>query len=321
MDQEPAVQLQPAIMSTSSEEWQVLIEQANILLQSGFLPEDIKRPAQAVAIILQGRELGIGAMAALQNINIIKGKPTISPQLMLALINRSKQLENMEISDDGNKCTVLMKRYGRSPFTVSFSMEDAAKIKTFEKGAQISLCEKYNWRQMPSVMRRWRAIAAAARIVFPDVILGLYTPEEMGAEVDEDGNIVCLRADRKAQILAEEVALIEMLIPAAHVTKPHVLKMIASKYKVKSIDQLSAEVRKRLYRWLCNEANRCRELIAQINILRKESAILRGEPIPVLEKFPQLSRQQLEDLLIYEQQASLPYTAMESEEKEAAAYD
>ena len=35
-----------------------------MLLTSGFLPQSIKSPEQALAIILQGRELGIGPMAA-----------------------------------------------------------------------------------------------------------------------------------------------------------------------------------------------------------------------------------------------------------------
>ena len=39
-------------------------------------------------------------------------------------------------------------------------------------------------------MYRWRVVAACARTVFPDVILGLYAPEEMGAEVNEEGELL-----------------------------------------------------------------------------------------------------------------------------------
>ncbi len=46
-------------------------------------------------------------------------------------------------------------------------------------------------------MLRWRAVSACARVVFPDIISGLYTAEEMGAEVvlDEDGAMQVVHAD------------------------------------------------------------------------------------------------------------------------------
>src|SRR5262245_54564388 len=186
-----ALQLQTDDMSS----WAVIRQQAEVLVKTGFLPKSITTPEQAMAIILTGRELGIGAMAALNTINVIAGKPTISPQLMLALINRTGELEDMRISDDGQACTVLMQRRGRKPHVETFSMKDAAMMKTTEyiggNKQTISLSEKYNWKQQPAVMRKWRAVAACARIVFPDVILGLYSPEEMGADTDaETGEII-----------------------------------------------------------------------------------------------------------------------------------
>ena len=87
-------------MSPSADEWKIITDQARMLVGTNFLPQSIKTPEQAVAIILQGRELGIPTMAALGTINVIQGKPTISPQLMLALINRSGQLENFSIEND-----------------------------------------------------------------------------------------------------------------------------------------------------------------------------------------------------------------------------
>lgn len=176
-------------------EWGVIREKAAILVKSKFLPKSIETPEQALAIILTGRELGIGDMQALNNINVIQGKPTVPPQLMLALINRTGQLEDMLITDDGQCCAVTMKRRGRQPHSEAFSMKDAALMKTTEyiggEKKTISLSEKYNWKQQPAVMRKWRAVAACARVVFPDVILGLYTPDEMGATMDvETGEVI-----------------------------------------------------------------------------------------------------------------------------------
>ncbi len=167
-------------IATSQSEFEVMKEQAKMLLASGFLPTSIKSPEQAIAVILIGREIGIGTMQALNNITVIQGKPTISPQLMLALIGRSGQLEDIRIkqtsSPDGasHRVTVTMKRKGRSEHHETFGTDEARAMQ---------LLGKDNYKKQPLTMMKWRAVAACARVVFPDIILGFYSPEEMGAEV------------------------------------------------------------------------------------------------------------------------------------------
>lgn len=166
-------------------EWTVMQQQATALVQSGFLPQSVNHPQKAVAIIMLGRELGIAPWAALTSINVIQGKPTVSPQLMLALINRSGQLEDMVIESDETTCTVTMKRKGRTAHSYTFSDSDAESM---------GLLNKDNWRKQRPIMRQWRAVAGCARVVFADVILGLYTPDEMGVDVsaDEQGNMTVI---------------------------------------------------------------------------------------------------------------------------------
>lgn len=200
-------------------EWQILRQQAEVLVKTKFLPKSIETPEQAMAIMLTGRELGIGPMAALNTINVIAGKPTISPQLMLALINRTGELEDFLVSDDGQCCAVGMKRRGRQVHSETFSMKDAALMKTTEyiggEKKTISLSEKYNWKQQPAVMRKWRAIAACARVVFPDVILGLYTPDEMGAHTDgETGEVIEVIAHASETAEDLQVHLMEQALDA-----------------------------------------------------------------------------------------------------------
>lgn len=175
-----AIQTIPA--SNDYSDFELLHKTAKALVSTGFLPQSIKTPEQAIAIILTGRELGIGTMAALNTINVIQGKPTISPQLMLALIERSGQLENIQIEPhNGNAIRCTMKRRGRSPHTEYFGETEAAAM---------GLAGKDNYKKQAATMYKWRAVAACARVVFPDVILGLYLPDEMGADVDSDGEVV-----------------------------------------------------------------------------------------------------------------------------------
>lgn len=152
------------------------------LVKSGLLPASIKTPEAAVVIILKGRELGIPPMEALNSINVIQGKPTVAPQLMLALIYRSGQGSIQIVERTETRSVVRAHRLGQQPQEFVFTLEDARKL---------GLAEKDNYKKQSTVMLQWRNVAAAARAVFPDVVAGLYTPEEMGAEVEvnEDGSM------------------------------------------------------------------------------------------------------------------------------------
>jgi hypothetical protein len=160
-----------------------LLETSRILLKSGFLPPHLDSEAKVFAIITMGREIGIGMWQAINGINAIKGKPTIAPQLMLALIYRSGQLEDLQIDADDTRASVTMKRRSMSPHTEIFTMDDAIKLGVVARND--------NYKKQPAVMLKWRAVSAACRVVFPDIIMGFYTPEEMGADVmvGDDGDM------------------------------------------------------------------------------------------------------------------------------------
>lgn len=197
-------------------DWSAMQSQAKALVDSGFLPSSVNTPQKAVAIMMLGRELGIAPWAALTSVNVIQGKPTVSPQLMLALINRSGQLEDMVMESTDTGCKVTMTRKGRTPHSEEFTMQDAAAL---------GLTGKDNYRKQPGTMLKWRAVAACARVVFADVILGLYTPDEMGADVtaDDQGNMTVVsvpaptrqQPQRQVNVDTGEVVEGEVVTPPA----------------------------------------------------------------------------------------------------------
>lgn len=195
-----------AIQVAGQDSWLVMREQANALVKSGFLPQSIKTPEQALAIMMLGQELGLPYWTALLGVNVIQGKPTIAPQLMLALINRTGQVENIEIVGDAKVYTVTIKRRGRSPHSETFTMQDAAAM---------GLAAKDNYRKQPAVMLKWRAVAACCRVTFPDAIAGMYTPDEMGAETNEDGEVVTTHAPQLATKVETTTGEITVTTPAA----------------------------------------------------------------------------------------------------------
>jgi len=156
-------------------QWEIMQQQGKMLVETGFLPEAIKTPQQAIAIMLKGRELGLPAMYALSNIVVIKGKPSANAELMLSLIYRDHGDDAAmwdENATNEKVATLLYKRRGWPEYRrYAFTIEDAARA---------GLTGNATWKQYPGAMLRARCISAVARMAFPDSIGGMYTPEELG---------------------------------------------------------------------------------------------------------------------------------------------
>lgn len=162
-------------------QWDLMRQQAETLVKSGFLPPAINTPEKAIAIMQKGKELGIPPMEAISSINIIQGKPSVSPQLMLALAQKTGQVEDIKMDTSPKRATVTIKRKGQTAYTTTFGVEEATAL---------GLIGKDNYKKQPAVMFQWRALAANLRVTFPDAISGLYTYDEMGAQMDDEGNLV-----------------------------------------------------------------------------------------------------------------------------------
>lgn len=183
-------------LAVSPSDWNVLKEQCSMLVKSGFLPKTVDTTEKAVAIALKGRELGIAPMHAFSHINVIQGKPCASAELMLALILRNVPGSKVEIERyEMDGCSLIATRPGNKPVRFTFDQGDA-------KAA--GLLGKDNWAKYPRAMYRSRAISEMARSVFPDAIMGCsYTPEELGAVVNEDGEVIDIQAHAPAAPKAE----------------------------------------------------------------------------------------------------------------------
>lgn len=161
------------IVETNS--FSAMAKVAETLLKSGFLPQAIKTSAQAIAIILTGKELGIPAMQSLRMINVIQGKPTMAAELMLALAYQHVPgFKYQVIKSTATECTCLFERPGHKPHEHTFTIADAQSL---------GLAGKDNWKKQPAVMLRWRCISSGLRLVAPDAIAGVYTAEEIAPDM------------------------------------------------------------------------------------------------------------------------------------------
>lgn len=174
----------PAVSGPPSpSEWEAMRQQAEVIARSGMAPRSVSTPEKILVIAMKGRELSLPPMQALSHIHIVEGKPTLSAELMVALVQRAgHKLRVVETSSE--RCVVQGVRADDPdhPSDVAFSMDDAKRAGVAGKGP---------WKQYPAAMLRARAISALCRFQFADVLMGAsYTPEEMGQNVGEEGEII-----------------------------------------------------------------------------------------------------------------------------------
>lgn len=147
---------------------------ADTLLKTGFLPQAIRTAGQALAIILTGKEMGIGPMQSLRSIGVINGRPVLAADLQLALFHRaggtSKWLALTE-----TEAKLWLKHPNGVEHTESFSMEDATRAKLPERGD--------TYQKYPKAMLRSRAITAGLKSIGFEPVTGVYDPDELGAIV------------------------------------------------------------------------------------------------------------------------------------------
>lgn len=152
--------------------WHALREQAKAIVASGFLPKSVSTPEKAIAIMLAGRELGIGPMQAIRSLNVIDGRVIMSADLMAALVHRQVKGALLRVAESGDdECVVEAARPGQESTRYAFTIEDAQRA---------GLTGKDNWKKYPRAMLRARCLAEAVRATFPDCLMGVYDPDELG---------------------------------------------------------------------------------------------------------------------------------------------
>jgi len=145
------------------------------LIDTGLLPSYIKKPSQAVAIILTGQEMGIPPMRALRTIYIVEGRPTMKAEEMLAHF-RAGGGRARENESSKEVCEWQFTHPNGDEHIERVTFEEVKRIATTGQGKL-----KNNWASNPGtrIMLRWRCISTGLRVAAPDLFGAIYTPEEM----------------------------------------------------------------------------------------------------------------------------------------------
>ena len=165
-----------------------------VFAKSGYF-QDARDQAQGVVKILAGQELGFGPVASMTGIYIVKGKVSLSANLIAAAVKRGGKYNYrvMELSEKACKIDFYegKEKIGESGFT----MEDAKTAGLVND----------NYKKFARNMLFARAMSNGAKWFCADVFGGpVYTPDELGALVD--GETGEMTARPKDEVLPPPVA-------------------------------------------------------------------------------------------------------------------
>ncbi len=145
------------------------------LSQAGdMIPKHFQgKPEAVMAAILQGANVGLAPMQALQFIAVINGRPTVWGDALPAMVMAAGHFVDVEMEGEGKDraaVATLTRNDGRK-IVRRFSWLDADRAGLTKKQGP--------WQQYPERMMQMRARAFAIRDGAPDALLGLSISEEV----------------------------------------------------------------------------------------------------------------------------------------------
>ncbi len=142
-------------------------------------------PAVLSTIII-GRELGLSAGASLRGFHVIDGKHAMAADLIRARVLASPVCEYFRCTErTAEKATFVTKRKGDPEMPLTYTLEEGRQAFGRDESTPVAklAAEKAwkasGWGRNPADMCVARCSSKLARLVYPDVVHGFYSPEEM----------------------------------------------------------------------------------------------------------------------------------------------
>lgn len=195
----------------------------------GMLPRAYEgNPANVLVAIQYGASLGIEPMAALQNIDVIQGTPTLSAKAVAAMVraNGHKLWMSEDEQNMSATCTIVRNDDKEHPVTVTRDKAWAQRM---------GLLTKDNYKKQPTTMLMWRAVTACANRACPELFLGLggaYTADELH-DMDDMAPVEATVVEdddawpkSKLDLIARIDNIIESVVGANHANRKRVYELL-----------------------------------------------------------------------------------------------
>jgi len=155
---------------------------ADVLSKSGLLPDHLRgKPADILATMLAGSELGLSMMASFRAIYLVKGKVGFYSDFIAARAMQHPECIRFQLVEEESsdvKATYVAERRHQGPTKFSYTIEQAQRA---------GLMSNSNYKAHPAAMLRARCASALAKIVFPETMFGIYSRDEV-EEIEREIN-------------------------------------------------------------------------------------------------------------------------------------
>ncbi|MBR0031418.1 MAG: recombinase RecT [Treponema sp.] len=224
MAENEIVQFNPVSLMprTFNEKYQM----SQVLAKSGLIPAGLNTPEKVCVALEWGHELQLSPMVAVNNIAVINGKPTLSADIMAAVVKRSPEFGGIKwIQQDDKVAECIITRK-----TANYTEETHSRF-TYDDAMQAGLTNKDVWKKYTKRMLKHRCLSYGLRDAFPDILAGLYSPEEMESVIktDTERNIT---SEATATVLHETVTENQQQAPKDEMSEAvQFLSRITTEYK------------------------------------------------------------------------------------------
>lgn len=132
-------------------------------------------PDAIFAVLMRGRELGLGVTTALDNFHVIEGKPAASAHLIMALTQKHPDCEYLMMVESTAERAVYETKHRRQPKAVrmEYTMHEARDAGLVRPRSP--------WDKFPKAMLRKTCGVLLCRAVYQEATCGLSCPEELGS--------------------------------------------------------------------------------------------------------------------------------------------
>lgn len=157
---------------TDKQTFNQVLRAADLLSKTQMIPQQYQgKPQDCFVALEMASRTGLPPLVVLQNLYIVKGKPSWSGQACLALINSCGRFRDAHPVYVGEKGTE-----SRGCYVTATRISDGEKVEGPEVNIKMAAAEGWTsnqkWRNMPELMLAYRASAFFARTNCPEALMG-----------------------------------------------------------------------------------------------------------------------------------------------------
>jgi len=178
--QEASYELSTGVF-TSIENFKEIYDIGKMFASSTLVPQAYqKQPMDCTIAVDMANRMGISPMMVMQNLYVVRGKPSWSGQACTALIEGSGKFKNLRHVYTGEKDTDTWGCYVEAT-----RIENGEVVKGVEVTIAMAKAEDWvnktgsKWKTMPELMLAYRASAFFARVHIPNALMGVSVEGEV----------------------------------------------------------------------------------------------------------------------------------------------